>query len=52
MAPNIDAKFEEKLTFAFKNNMRDLRNFHQSPGKSQKWDFNGIPLSKFENAWA
>ena len=30
MALNIDAKFEGKLTFAFKNDMRNLRNFHQS----------------------
>ena len=27
---NIDAKFEGKLTFAFKNDMRNLGNFHQS----------------------
>ena len=30
IALNIDAKFEGKLTFAFKNDMRNLRNFHQS----------------------
>ena len=29
MALSIDAKFERKLTFAFKNDMRNLRNFHQ-----------------------
>ena len=27
MALNNDAKFEEKLTCAFKNNMRNLANF-------------------------
>ena len=27
MALKIDAKFEEKLTFAFKNNMKNLTNF-------------------------
>ena len=30
MALNIDAKFEGKLTFAFKNDMRNLRNIQQS----------------------
>ena len=30
MAINIDAKFEEKLTCAFKNDMRNLANSHQS----------------------
>ena len=30
MALNIDAPFEEELTCAFKNDMRDLANFHQS----------------------
>ena len=30
MALNIDATFEGKLTCAFKNNMRNLANFHQS----------------------
>ena len=29
MALNIDAKFEGKLTCAFKNDMRNLANFHQ-----------------------
>ena len=28
MALNIDAKFEGKLTCAFKNDMRNLANFH------------------------
>ena len=30
MALNSDAKFEGKLTHAFKNDMRNLANFHQS----------------------
>ena len=30
MALNIDVTFEGKLTFAFKNDMRNLANFHQS----------------------
>ena len=29
MALKIDAKFEEKLTCAFKNEMRNLANFHR-----------------------
>ena len=29
MVPKIDAKFEEKLTCAFKNDMRNLVNFHR-----------------------
>ena len=35
MALKIDAKFEGKLTIAFKNGMRGLANFHQSTQKSQ-----------------
>ena len=42
MALNIDATFEEKLTCAFKNDMRNLANFHQSTSESLKmglwWD--------------
>ena len=45
-------KIWRKLTFAFKNDMRNLRNFHQSTWKSQNWDFDGILLSKVENVWA
>ena len=29
MAVNIDAKFEKKLTCAFKNDMKNLENFHR-----------------------
>ena len=36
MALNIDATFEGKLTCAFKNNMRNLGNFHQSMFESLK----------------
>ena len=36
MALNIDAKFEGKLTRAFKNDMRNLANFHQSTFESLK----------------
>ena len=30
MELNIDAKFEEKMTCAFKNDMRNLANFYQT----------------------
>ena len=36
MALNIDAKFEGKLTWAFKNDMANLANFHQSMFRSLK----------------
>ena len=36
MALNLDAKFEGKLTCAFKNDMRNLANFHQSTFESVK----------------
>ena len=49
MALNIDAKFEGKLTFAFKSDMSHLGNFHQSTWKSQHWEFDRILLSKEEN---
>ena len=42
MALNIDAKFEGKLTCAFKNDMKNLAYFHQSTFKSLKiWTFIG-----------
>ena len=52
MELNIGAKLEGKVTCAFKNDMRDLGNFHQSTWKSPNWDFDGILLSKGENLWA
>ena len=36
MVLNIDAKFEAKVTCAFKNNLRNLANFHQSTFESLK----------------
>ena len=36
MALKIDTKFEGKLTCAFKNDMRNLANFHQSTFESLK----------------
>ena len=46
-----DTKFEGKLTCAFKNDMINLANFHQSTRKSQNWDFYGMHLSKVGNVW-
>ena len=37
MVLNIDAKFEGKVTCAFKNDMRNLANFHQSKFESPKF---------------
>ena len=45
-----DAKFKEKLTCCLENDMRNLPNFHQSNQKCQNWDFDGVLLSKVENA--
>ena len=36
MALNIDATFEGKLTCAFKNDMRNLADFHQTMFRSLK----------------
>ena len=36
MVLKIGATFEGKLTYAFKNNMRNLANFHQSMFESLK----------------
>ena len=50
MTPKSDAKFEQKLTCGLENDMRNLANFHQRTRKSKNWDFDGILLSKVENA--
>ena len=49
MALKIDTKLEGKLTCYFKNNIKNLANFHQSTWKSQSWFLDGILLSKVEN---
>ena len=43
------AKFEEKLTFAFKDDIGNLAKLHPNTRKSQNRDFDGIHLSKVEN---
>ena len=49
MILDSDAKFEEKLTFGLKNNIKNLANFHQSTCKSENGDFDWIFSSKVEN---
>ena len=44
-------KFEEKLTYGFKDD-KNLANFRKNTWKCYNWDFDGILLSKVENAWA
>ena len=41
------AKFEEKCTCGLKNDLRNLKNFHQSTRKSQNWDIRWVLLYKF-----
>ena len=43
-------KFEEKLTCDLENDMKNLANFNQNTWKCQSSDFDGIILSKVENA--
>ena len=43
--------FEEKLTYGFENDMRNLGNFYQNTRKSQNCDFDGIILSKIKHGW-
>ena len=40
-----DAKFEEKLTLGFKNDMRNLVNFNASSGRSENFHFGVLLLS-------
>ena len=47
-----DAKFEEKLTLGSKNDTRNLMNFYASSGKSEKLNFDVLPLSKVYCIWA
>ena len=45
-------KIWRKSDLWFQNDMGNLANFHQSSGKFENWDFDGILLSKLENVWA
>ena len=44
-----NAKFEEKLTCCWENDMSNLANFHQSTRNCQNWHFDGILLPKVKN---
>ena len=50
----ISAKNAQRsyVFWPWKNDMRNLANFHQSTEECQNWDFDGILLSKVENVWA
>ena len=51
MALKIDTKFEGKVTYASKNDMRKIRKFSpEHLPKSKNWDFYWVLLSKLENA--
>ena len=52
MTLESDPKFEQKLTCALENNMRNLADFRQNTWKSQNLNFDEILLSKLENVWA
>ena len=45
MALESDAKFEEKLNFGSKNDLRNLVNFNASTGKSENLHFDVIVFS-------
>ena len=47
-----DPNFEEKLTFYFKNDMRNLMNFNLSSRKSENLHFDGLLLQKVCNVCA
>ena len=46
MTLKIDAKFAEKLTVGFENDIRNLVNFNTSSGKSENLHFDTLLLSK------
>ena len=41
----------KKMTCGLENDMRNLENVYHSTWKCQNCDFDGILLSKVENAW-
>ena len=49
MTSKSNPKFEEKITFCLKNNMRNLVNFNLSSAESENLHFDGIFLSKVCN---
>ena len=49
MALKTDAKFERKLTFAFKNNKSDLANFHRLKNSDFNLESKMAELNQNEN---
>ena len=47
MTMNSDAKFEEKLTLGFKNDMKNLVNFHPTTQKSENFTLMGYFCPKY-----
>ena len=45
MTLKSDAKFEEKLTLGFINDMRNLMNFNESSSKSKNFHYDVLLLS-------
>ena len=52
MARNTDARFEGKLTCAFKYDEEFSTFSPEHVWKSKNWDFDGVLLFKVENVWA
>ena len=50
MALKIDAKFDAKLTYAFKNDMRDLANFHRLKSSDFILESNMGKLNQIKNS--
>ena len=50
MALEFLRKIFKKLTCGLENDLQNLANFDQNTWKCQNWDFDGIFLSKVENA--
>ena len=50
MALNIDAKFEEKLTRAFKNDSRALANFHRLGKNNFVLESKKVELNQNQNS--
>ena len=46
MTMESDANFEEKQTFGFEKDIRNLLNFYQSAQEFQNWDFDEILFPK------
>ena len=47
MTIKSDTKFEEKSTLGFKNDMKNLVNFHQTTQKSKGFTFVRFELKKY-----